>query len=128
MYEVIFYENRPGFSELYNQLNELKEKSLTNKDARIQHRQIMGYINLLQENGTQMNSNITKHIKDGIWELRPDHNRILYFYSDNQKYVLLHMFRKKSQKTPKAEIEKARKEKEEYLKQEANKNDHMGRL
>ena len=128
MYEVVFYENKPGFSELYNQIDKLKELSDKNKDARIQHRQINKYINLLQENGTYMDSNITKYLGDGIWELRPGNNRILYFFANKQRYVLLHMFRKKSQKTPKAEIEKAKREKDNYLKQEGNKRWLHGKI
>ncbi len=34
----------------------------------------------------------------------------MYFYFENDTYVLLHMFRKKTQKTPKSEIDRAIKE------------------
>lgn len=51
-----------------------------------------------------------KHIEDEIWELRPGKNRVLYFFYKNNKYILLHHFVKKTQKTPRREIEKAKKE------------------
>uniref|UniRef100_UPI0040277EB5 type II toxin-antitoxin system RelE/ParE family toxin n=1 Tax=Faecalibacterium prausnitzii TaxID=853 RepID=UPI0040277EB5 len=70
---------------------------------------------LLQQNGTHINAEITKHLDDGIWELRPGNNRIFYFFYQNDTYVLLHQFRKKSQKTPKCEIEKAKTERNDYL-------------
>lgn len=58
---------------------------------------------------------ITKHLEDGIWELRPGNNRVFYFFYENNTFVLLHQFRKKSQKTPKREIEKAKSERIDYL-------------
>ena len=74
------------------------------------------YIELLQENGTYLPNNITKYLQDDIWELRPGNNRVLYFFVKENTFVLLHVFRKKTQKTPKKEIEKAKAEREDYLK------------
>lgn len=76
---------------------------------------IMLYIELLQNNGTRLPDNITKHIDDGIWELRPGNNRIFYFFFQNNTFILLHHFRKKTQKTPRMEIEKAKSERSDYL-------------
>ena len=73
------------------------------------------YIQLLEDNGTRLNENITKHLDDDIWELRPGNNRVLYFYFQNDTFVLLHQFRKKTQKTPKREIERAKAERDDYL-------------
>ena len=111
----MFYETADGRSELWDFLEELRMKAATNKDARIQHKQITLYIQLLQENGTRLNENITKHLEDGIWELRPGNNRVFYFFFENDTFVLLHHFRKKSQKTPKREIEKAKNERADYI-------------
>lgn len=115
MYTVEFYETADGRSELWDFLEELRMKAATNKDARIQHKQISLYIQLLQDNGTHLNENITKHLEDGIWELRPGNNRVFYFFFENDTFVLLHHFRKKSQKTPKREIEKAKNERADYI-------------
>lgn len=115
MYTVMFYETADGRSELWDFLEELRMKAATNKDARIQHKQITLYIQLLQENGTRLNENITKHLEDGIWELRPGNNRVFYFFFENDTFVLLHHFRKKSQKTPKRKIEKAKNERADYI-------------
>ena len=115
MYTVEFYETADGRSELWDFLEELRMKAATNKDARIQHKQISLYIQLLQDNGTRLNENITKHLEDGIWELRPGNNRVFYFFFENDTFVLLHHFRKKSQKTPKREIEKAKNERADYI-------------
>lgn len=115
MYNVEFYENANGESELWNFLEKLRIKSETNKDARIQFKQISLYIQLLQEHGTRLPENITKHIDDDIWELRPGNNRVFYFYHMDDTFILLHHFRKKSQKTPRREIERAKAERDDYL-------------
>mgnify|MGYP002555820832 FL=1 len=115
MYEIEFYETEDGKCPIWDFLEALPLKAPTNKDARIQHKQASLYIELLQQNGTHMNAEITKHLDDGIWELRPGNNRVFYFFYQNDTYVLLHQFRKKSQKTPKREIEKAKTERNDYL-------------
>lgn len=115
MYTIEFYENADGISELWDFLEDLRIKASKNKDARIQYRQISLYIQLLQDNGTRLNDQITKYIEDGIWELRPGNNRIFYFFYEDSTFVLLHQFRKKTQKTPKREIIKAKAERADYL-------------
>ena len=114
MYEGEFYEDANGVSELWDFLEELCVKSATNKDARIQHKQITLYIQLLQDSGTRLPENITKHLVEDIWELRPGNNRVFYFCWRKNKFVLLHQFRKKSQKTPRREIECAKAERDDW--------------
>lgn len=80
MYNIEFYEDSNGRSGLWEFLESLRVKAATNKDARIQYKQISLYIQLLEDNGTRLNENITKHLDDDIWELRPGNNRVLYFY------------------------------------------------
>ena len=92
MYTVEFYENAKGESDVWDFLEELRIKAETNKAARIQYKQISFYIQLLQDNWTRLPDNITKHIDDGIWELRPGNNRVLYFFFKNNTFVLLHHF------------------------------------
>ncbi|WP_233519517.1 type II toxin-antitoxin system RelE/ParE family toxin [Mitsuokella sp. AF21-1AC] len=117
MYTIEFYEDQHGESEIWNFLETLRIKSETNKDARIQYNQILFYIDLLAKNGTNLPANITKHLEEDIWELRPRNNRVFYFYYDESQYVLLHHFRKKSQKTPKREITRAKAERDDYIRQ-----------
>ena len=71
MYTVEFYETQNGECQIWDFLEGLRIKAVSNKDARIQHKQVSLCIELLQQNGTHMNENITKHLEDGIWELRP---------------------------------------------------------
>jgi len=57
----------------------------------------------------------TKHIGNGIWELRPNNYRIFFFIWDNNQIVLLHSFLKKSRKTPIREIQRAEREKSDWI-------------
>ena len=117
MYKIEFYENQHGESEVWDFLEALRVKSQSSKDARIQYNQIIFYIDLLAKNGTNLPVNITKHLEEDIWELRPGNNRVFYFYYDESQYVLLHHFRKKSQKTPNREIARAKAERDDYIRQ-----------
>lgn len=121
MYIIEFYEDENGKSELWDFLEFLRVKAIKSKDARIQYKQISLYIQLLQENGTNLPQNITKHIEDGIWELRPGNNRVFYFLCEKDTFILLHQFRKKTQKTPRKEIEKAKKERVKHLNKKGEK-------
>ena len=114
MYNIEFYEKSDGTSELWDFMEDLRKRAKNNKDARIQLKQIRLHIQLLADNGLHLPSNITKHIANDIWELRPGNNRVLYFYFKDDTFVLLHHFRKKTQKTPKSEIEKATREIADY--------------
>lgn len=77
MFKIEFYSTADGVSELWDFLDDLQKKSATSKDARIQHKQIAQYIQLLEDHGTRLGENITKHLEDDIWELRPGSNRVL---------------------------------------------------
>ena len=115
MYEIEFYETADGVSELWDFLGDLRQKAATSKDARIQHKQIAFYIQLLMDHGTRLGENITKNLEEDIWKLRPGNNRVLYFYFKDNTFVLLHQFRKKTQKTPRREIEKAKSERDDWI-------------
>ena len=119
-YEIAFYQTRDGECQVWDFLEGLRIKASTNKDARIQHKQASLYIELLSLNGTNMNENITTHLEEDIWELRPGNNRVFYFFVQKDTFVLLHQFRKKSQKTPRREIEKAKRERDDYLSRKEN--------
>lgn len=114
-YKIEFYEKANGKSEIWDFLEKLRIKATMSKDARIQYKQILLYIQLLEDNGTILPENVAKHIEENIWELRPGNNRIFYFYYADNTFVLLHSFRKKTQKTPRREIEKAKAERNDYI-------------
>ena len=127
MFNIEFYGTADGVSELWDFLDDLQRKAATSKDARIQYKQIFLYIQLLEDHGTQLGENITKHLEEDIWELRPGNNRVLYFYHKGDTYVLLHQFRKKTQKTPRREIEKAKAERDDWIARKGKSLDFIGR-
>ncbi|MBI5471085.1 MAG: type II toxin-antitoxin system RelE/ParE family toxin [Ignavibacteriae bacterium] len=66
----------------------------------------------LRNQGLHVKENLSKHLEDGIFELRTSFSdrigRTLYFYEQGARIVLTHGFIKKTQKTPRQEIEKAK--------------------
>ena len=115
MFLIDLYETADGFSDIREFLESLRSKAGSSKDARIQYGQAARYIQLLQDNGTNLPIEIAKHLEDEIWELRPGNNRVFFFFYDKGTYVLLHHYRKKSQKTPQREIKKAKSEMKDYI-------------
>lgn len=120
MYDIEFYEDDHGYSELKEYIKELRKKSAGSKDARINFNKIVAYLDILEEMGTRVGEPVTKHLDGDIWELRPLANRILYAYYKDNKFLLLHHFTKKSKKTPLGEIEKAKRELDDYKRRHKN--------
>ena len=96
-------------------LDKLKIKSEKSKEARIIRNKILSYIKSLELYGTRVGEPIVKHIEDDIWELRPLNNRIFFFYFKDNKFILLHYFVKKTNKTPKKEIEEAKNRMNDFI-------------
>ena len=75
-------------------------------------------IDLLLANGPELREPHSKHVEDGIFELRAkqgsDISRILYFFFVGKKAILTNGFVKKSAKTPRKEIELAKKYRSDY--------------
>ena len=108
MYKIIFYQNTKGISDVENYINELR-KNKNYKDNKIKLNKIIAYIDLLSQNGLSLGEPYIKHLGQNIWELRPLRDRILFASLDNNTFILLNVFMKKTQKTPQREIEKAKK-------------------
>ena len=119
---IDFYETDSGYSPVRAFLDELDSKKDTVKDARIQFVQVSRYIDLLSVHGTTgLSTDIAKHIEDEIWELRPGKNRVFFFYYRHGTYVLLHHYVKKTDKTPPREIERAKSEMNDHIRQKEKK-------
>ena len=113
MHEIIFYKNTKGEQPVLEYMRELSKNS--SKDSRIKLNKINDYIQALSVYGTeQLSENYVKHLEGDIWELRPLRDRILFAGVVDGKYVLLHQFMKKTQKTPMKEIKKAKKELKDF--------------
>ncbi len=108
MYDVYFYEDINGDSPILDYLKALKKKG--DKNSRLNYEKIQFFIWSLKGRGLQLKEPFIKHIEEDIWELRPLRNRILFVAWRSGSFVLLHYFIKKTQKTPRREIEKAKRE------------------
>ena len=101
MYNIEFYEDSNGRSELWEFLESLRVKAATNKDARIQYKQISFYIQLLEDNGTRLNNNILMIISGNYVQ------STTVFYIFISKMILLCFcinFARKLKKLPNAKL------------------------
>ena len=115
MYELVFYETTSGEQPFGLFIEELDRKSATDRTARTQLKQLMFHLDLLAESGTRIGTRYAKHLDEPIWELTPGGNRVLFFVWTGRRFVLLHPFRKTTQKTPPQEIARAKRELTDWL-------------
>ena len=111
--KVILYKQQDGTIPVNDFLQGLDAK-MRAKMARA--------IDRLKINGYELREPYSKSISDGIFELRAQAatniSRVLYFFVVNGKAVLTHGFVKKTEKTPQAEIERAKRYREDYYARE----------
>ena len=115
MFEVHFYENGQGRQPVKELLITLRNKAKTSKDARIQYQKILAHIRSLEDYGTRAGEPAVKHIGGDLWELRPMAHRIFFFYWQDNKFILLHHFVKKTNKTPQREIKQAERNMRDFM-------------
>ncbi len=76
-------------------------------------------IDLLGEYGVLLKEPYTRQVRDKIRELRIKDNqgaiRVLYFTYTGRRFILLHGFFKKTEKTPEKEIEIAEKRMKDFI-------------
>ena len=103
MNEVNYYEDGRGRHPVEEFIDGLPVKMRA---------KIFGRLELLEEHGPTLGMPFSRHLDDGIFELRcvqgSDITRILYFFVAGGEIVLTHGFVKKTQKTPVKEIERAK--------------------
>ena len=114
-FNVKFYDKVDGTEPAKDFILELSVK-MKSKMLRV--------INILEVNGPELREPYSKHLDDGIFELRAqigsDISRVLYFFVVEGEIVLTHGFIKKTQKTPSREIERAKNYRTEYLNRKEN--------
>ncbi len=95
-WEIRFYEDQRGKIPVLEFINRLPSKDR----ARINN-----IFRLLESYGTMLGMPHARQIDGKLWELRPGGIRLFYFAHINRQFVILHGFQKKTDKTPKKEIE-----------------------
>jgi len=108
VYPVYFYKDKHGRQPVLEYMRSLSQKG--DKDSRLKLNKIQEYIQVLSQFGTRAGTPYVKHIEGYIWELRPQKCRIFFVGWINGSYILLHHFDKKTKKTPRNEIDKAKRE------------------
>lgn len=112
-YEVIFYDKADGSEPAKDFLLSLDKKMMA---------KLFVAIDMLADNGPFLREPYSKPLGDGIFELRAkvgsDISRVLYFFVVGRRAVLTNGFIKKTQKTPPAEIKRAKQYRAEFLSRE----------
>lgn len=115
MIEIEFYDTEDGRCPLQEYLDSLEPKLLA---------KTLRTIDLLETNGPQLRAPYSEPLGNGIFELRTkqgsDITRVLYFFFVGNKAILTNGFTKKTQKTPKREIELAEKYRADYERRKLN--------
>ena len=108
-FTVIAYEKEDGETPVEDFINGLDVKMRA---------KMYGLLSILQEKGNTLREPYSKHLDDGIFELRckvgNNITRILYFFYYEGKIILTNGFVKKTQKTPSSEIERAKRYRADY--------------
>ena len=83
-------------------------------------------IELLETNGRDLRMPYSEFLDDGIFELRAkvssNITRVLYFFYVGNRAILTNGFIKKTQKTPKEELAKAKKYKADFIQRQKESN------
>ena len=92
--EVIYYVDAQGSSPVLEQM-----RALTLREQE----KIYAYISFLEERGEELRRPMADYIGDKLYELRPKAHRVLYFFMLKEYAVIVHLFRKKTNRLPAAE-------------------------
>ena len=108
-YDIEFYSKQNG--------EEPAREFILKIDEKMQAK-ILRIIDLLEANGPQLRMPYSESLEDGIFEIRAKQSsnitRVLYFFTVGRKIILTNGFVKKTAKTPRREIELAKKYREDY--------------
>ena len=108
--EVIFYKKEDGTKPAGQFINSIEDLKLRAK--------VIRSVNLLEEFGHELDMPDSRHLEDGIFELRTVQGtniaRCLYFFTIGDKAIVTNGIVKKQQKTPPDVIKLAKKYREDY--------------
>ena len=112
-WKVEYYETKSGDKPAREFIRNLPLKLETKA-----YREIL----LLEQFGTHLTMPYSRHMRDGIYELRiqqaNNKARVFYFFIIGQKIILTNGFIKKTKKTPSDELDKALNYKADYERRE----------
>lgn len=109
-FTVVFYETADGKKPVEDFLDSLDTKMRA---------KVVGHMEILEEKGTFLREPLSAPLQDGIFELRSKLGsnivRSLYFFYYGGEIVITNGFVKKTRKTPRREIQKAKVRRKDYI-------------
>ena len=113
VWTIVFYTEDSGTSPVQDFLKNLDTKTQARFAWAIQQ---------LCERNVKAREPLVRHLEGKLWELRIESStniyRLIYFFFSGQRIVFLHGFQKKTQKTPRNEIEIALRRLDNFIKRE----------
>lgn len=107
---IVFYQTARGERPVLEFIESLDERT----QARLRRG-----IEELRVRNVQASFPLVRQIEGKLWELREESQtniyRLFYFLFTGRRIILLHAFQKKSQKTPRREIETAKRRMQEFI-------------
>jgi len=91
---VVYYVDEKGRSPVLEDIRALTPK---------EQQKLFAYISLLEEQGEELRRPIADYVGDKLYELRPKSHRVLYFFLLRDHAVIVHVFRKRTDRLPEAE-------------------------
>ncbi len=114
-FQVEFYETEDGRIPTQEFLDSLEHKM---------NAKMVSMMEILEEKGNTLREPFTKPLGDGIFELRAQQgsniSRALFFFFMKGRIIITHGFTKKTQKTPPAQIELAKKYRDDFMQRNAD--------
>ena len=112
-FEIILYKDDQGFSPVGDYIGSLTKK---------QQNKVFAYADRLGQFGFNLKRPAADNLGGGLglYELRPDRHRILYFFHHRSEIILVHAFLKRTDEIPHKEIKIALKRKADYLQRETS--------
>jgi len=112
-FQVEFYDTESGRIPAQEFLDSLEPKM---------NAKMVGLMEILEEKGYSLREPYSAPLEDGIFELRAvqgsNISRALYFFYIEGRIIITHGFIKKTQKTPGAQIELAKKYRADFLRRQ----------
>jgi phage-related protein len=119
-WSVEFYSDGDGDSAVLDWYESLDEKTKA---------KLIWVFQLLETNGIEVGMPYIKPLGDKLYEVRVEVNRnafrVIYFLYTGRRFILLHGFQKKTQKTPKKELDRAKKYLDDFLDRDVESTDKI---
>lgn len=121
MYEIDFYEDKDGYSEIQDFFDDLDQSN--EKSKKVLFGKITHQLDVLQNLGPMLHEPQAKYLKGyrhPLFELRPMPERIFYAALSDGRYVLLSHYTKKQNSTDPRQVDRALRLLDDWLSRKEN--------